>query len=64
MEILTKALDTFFSFKAYVMLAAITWGYWFYHMFRGNWIALVIIAPAALLGYLTWRSYRRMISQP
>jgi PTS system galactitol-specific IIC component len=38
--------------------------YWFYHMFRGNWIALVIIAPAALLGYLTWRSYKRIISRP
>ncbi|UCF98349.1 MAG: PTS galactitol transporter subunit IIC [Spirochaetaceae bacterium] len=37
--------------------------YWFYHMFRGNWIALLVILPTALLGYLTWRKYRRMIDQ-
>jgi len=27
--------------------------YWFYHMFRGNGIALVIILPVAFLRYLT-----------
>jgi PTS system galactitol-specific IIC component len=32
--------------------------FWFYHMFRGNWIALLIILPASILGFLTWRKYR------
>lgn len=35
--------------------------FWFYHMFRGNWIALAIIAPAAALCFLTWRRYRRLV---
>ena len=33
--------------------------FWFYYMFRGNWVALAIIAPAAVLLFLTWRVYRR-----
>ena len=34
--------------------------FWFYHMFRGDWAALAVIVPAAVLVYLTWRIYRRM----
>jgi PTS system galactitol-specific IIC component len=30
------------------------------NVFRGSWIALVVILPAALLGALTWRKYRSM----
>ena len=33
--------------------------FWFYRMFRGDWVALVIVVPAAVLMYLTWRLYRR-----
>ena len=32
--------------------------YWFFHMFRGNWIALALIVPAAGLIFLTWRRYK------
>jgi PTS system galactitol-specific IIC component len=32
--------------------------FWFYHMFRGDWVALVVIVPAAALIFLTWSIYR------
>ncbi|HUX14457.1 MAG TPA: PTS transporter subunit IIC [Spirochaetia bacterium] len=34
--------------------------FWFYRMFQGNAIALVILLPAAALLYLTWRRYRTL----
>jgi PTS system galactitol-specific IIC component len=32
--------------------------FWFFHLFQGNWIALVLLAPAASLLWLAWRRYR------
>ncbi len=33
--------------------------FWFFHLFQGNWIALVLLAPASALLWLAWRRYRR-----
>jgi PTS system galactitol-specific IIC component len=32
--------------------------FWFFHLFQGNWIALLLLAPAAALLWLAWRRYR------
>jgi PTS system galactitol-specific IIC component len=36
--------------------------FWFYHMFRGDLVALLMVVPAAVLLFLTWRIYRRWMS--
>jgi PTS system galactitol-specific IIC component len=33
--------------------------YWFFHLFQGNWIALLLLLPAAALLWLAWRRYRQ-----
>ncbi len=33
--------------------------FWFFHLFQGNWVALLLLAPAAALLWLAWRRYRR-----
>ncbi len=37
--------------------------YWFYHMFRGSWVALAVIPPALLLMFFTWRKYRSWVGK-
>jgi galactitol-specific phosphotransferase system IIC component len=32
--------------------------FWFFHLFQGNWIALLLLAPAAALLWLAWRRCR------
>jgi len=32
--------------------------FWFLHLFQGNWIALLLLAPAGLLCWFAWRRYR------
>ena len=34
--------------------------YWFFHMFQGNFIALLFILPAAALFFLSWRNARKI----
>jgi PTS system galactitol-specific IIC component len=33
--------------------------YWFFHLFQGDWIALLLVAPAAALLWFAWRRYRQ-----
>ena len=33
--------------------------FWFFHLFQGNWIALLILVPAGLLMWFAWRRYRQ-----
>lgn len=33
--------------------------FWFFHLFQGHWIALVLLVPAGLLCWLAWRRCRQ-----
>ena len=33
--------------------------FWFFHLFQGNWIALLLLAPAVALLWFAWRRYRQ-----
>jgi galactitol-specific phosphotransferase system IIC component len=33
--------------------------FWFFHLFQGNWLALLILVPAGLLMWFAWRRYRQ-----